>query len=187
MQFASFVKLIIISVLFIQALYLKKPAPPCSMIWWPGEVITSYVKVNKLRCTLAADVATAGMLIHFVLSGGQHPFGQQVKEIVDNLIMGKWNLVTSDNNADDLISWMLIFIPENRPSIPAIVRQVLAGLLQYRIHSLEILIFDFVTQAHLFLELGQEVEVPVDLRRNLRQQDNPARRCSAAQFSRHQG
>ncbi|KAL0272004.1 UNVERIFIED_CONTAM: hypothetical protein PYX00_005144 [Menopon gallinae] len=106
------------------ALYLKKPAPPCSMIWWPGEVITSYVKVNKLRCTLAADVATAGMLIHFILSGGQHPFGQQVKEIVDNLIMGKWNLVTSDNNADDLISWMLIFIPENRPSIPAIVRHI---------------------------------------------------------------
>lgn len=92
------------------------------MIWWPGEVITSYIKINKLRCTLAADVATAGMLIHFILSGGQHPFGQQVKEIVDNLIVGKRNLVTSDNDADDLISWMLVFLPENRPSVPAVVR-----------------------------------------------------------------
>lgn len=92
------------------------------MIWWPGEVITSYIKVNKLRSTLAADVATTGMLIHFILSGGQHPFGQQVKEIVDNLIVGKWSLVTTDNNAEDLISWMLVFLPECRPTIPAIVR-----------------------------------------------------------------
>ncbi|KAK6637964.1 hypothetical protein RUM44_008387 [Polyplax serrata] len=114
------------------ALYLKKPAPPCSMIWWPGEVITSYIKVNKLRSTLAADVATAGMLIHFILSGGQHPFGQQVKEIVDNLIVGKWNLVTSDNDAEDLISWMLVFLPENRPTISAIVRHIYFWSLEKR-------------------------------------------------------
>lgn len=92
------------------------------MIWWPGEIITSYIKENKLRCTLPADVATAGMLIHFILTGGQHPFGQQVKEIVDNLVIGKWNLITSDSDVDDLISWMLIFLPENRPQTPGIVR-----------------------------------------------------------------
>lgn len=92
------------------------------MIWWPGEVITTFIKENKLRCTLAADIATAGMLIHFVLTGGQHPFGQQVKEIVDNLMIGKWKLNTSDSDVDDLISWMLIFVAENRPKIAAIVR-----------------------------------------------------------------
>lgn len=91
-------------------------------------MIASYIKENQLRCTLAADIATAGMLIHFVLTGGQHPFGQQVKEIVDNLMIGKWNLITSNSDIDDLISWMLIFVPENRPQIAAIVRYQNPGL-----------------------------------------------------------
>lgn len=57
------------------------------------------------------------MLVHFVLTAGKHPYGEQMAEILKNLEKSLPQLVTNDMDLHDLITWMLLHEPGDRPTI----------------------------------------------------------------------
>ncbi|XP_037615219.1 uncharacterized protein LOC119481959 isoform X2 [Sebastes umbrosus] len=63
------------------------------------------------------DIQVAGMLIYYILSGGQHPFGNSF-ECEGNIYKGKYSLDhVQDVVAKDLIEWMINEEPKNRPKV----------------------------------------------------------------------
>lgn len=74
-----------------------------------------------MDCTKASDIQVAGMLTHFILTRGLHPFGIIADDILHNIIQGTPTLQTSECEVSDLISWMLLYEASERPTI----RQVL--------------------------------------------------------------
>lgn len=59
----------------------------------------------------------AGMLVHYILSGGIHPFGKHL-EVEVNIKEGKYQLDEGiDVEAKDLIERMIAKEPRKRPSI----------------------------------------------------------------------
>lgn len=71
------------------------------------------------------------MLIHFVLTVGKHPYGTTVSEIIKHLERGLPHLLTNDVDLHDLISWMLLYEPNERPTI----NQVVAYAFSISLHS----------------------------------------------------
>ncbi|XP_036002433.1 serine/threonine-protein kinase/endoribonuclease IRE1-like [Fundulus heteroclitus] len=65
------------------------------------------------------DVQVAGMLIYYILSGGQHPFIMGKRFQCDsNIYEGKYCLDhVTDMLARDLIEWMINKEPKNRPEV----------------------------------------------------------------------
>lgn len=65
------------------------------------------------------------MLIHYILTGGAHPFGETIYDIEINIARGwpKWKDIGSE--ANHLIGWMLANEPRERPSINTILRHPL--------------------------------------------------------------
>lgn len=61
------------------------------------------------------------MLVHFVLSGGLHPFGIVAEDIVENLVRGSPRLSVVGVEVEDLLSWMLLFEGVERPSIDQVL------------------------------------------------------------------
>lgn len=55
------------------------------------------------------------MILHYVLSGGFHPFGSLPNDITRNLKNGWAHLKTMDVNASFLILWAVAYEPEDRP------------------------------------------------------------------------
>lgn len=61
------------------------------------------------------------MLVHFVLSGGLHPFGILAEDIVENLVRGTPRLSVIGIEIEDLLTWMLLFEGTERPTINQII------------------------------------------------------------------
>ena len=86
------------------------------------RAVESYPPENEscnegVRYKMQSDIQVAGMLSFYILTKGQHPFGSD-DDCVRNLRDGNATELTKlgDPVAEDLISWMLQHIPENRPS-----------------------------------------------------------------------
>lgn len=57
------------------------------------------------------------MLIYYILSGGQHPFGKS-RKCESNIEEGLYNLEhVQDEVAKDLIEWMINADPKKRPTV----------------------------------------------------------------------
>lgn len=57
------------------------------------------------------------MLVHFILTAGKHPFGGEMKEITRNLQKASPTILSNDLDLQDLITWMLLYDPLERPTI----------------------------------------------------------------------
>ncbi|XP_016099442.1 uncharacterized protein [Sinocyclocheilus grahami] len=59
----------------------------------------------------------AGMLVYYILSGGQHPFGEDV-DCEYNISRGRYSLEHLDDDvAKDLVEWMINENPNERPTV----------------------------------------------------------------------
>ena len=66
---------------------------------------------------------TAGMLMYFTLTGGQHPFGEKNPEIVKNLAAGKPAMLKMvSEEADDLFKVLLFYPADSRPASSKVLR-----------------------------------------------------------------
>lgn len=76
-------------------------------------------------CTLKSDIQVAGILMHYVLTGGLHPFGSDSASIFENLLGGLPALHTTIScEVNDLLSWMLVHSPFDRPNINVVLRYI---------------------------------------------------------------
>lgn len=76
--------------------------------------VDGFVK-NELTAVLIRKVA--GMLIYYILSGGHHPFGDDIY-CETNILDDKYNLEhVEDVVAKDLIERMICKDPERRPTV----------------------------------------------------------------------
>lgn len=68
------------------------------------------------------------MLIYFVISGGEHPFGSEVTTILKNLEKGSFTLPPPREAKNqifaDLVSWMMMHEPNDRPQIKQVLSYV---------------------------------------------------------------
>ncbi len=58
------------------------------------------------------------MLVYYILSGGQHPFGEDV-DCEYNISRGRYSLkhLNDDDVAKDLVEWMINENPNERPTV----------------------------------------------------------------------
>lgn len=76
-----------------------------------------YKSGSPLTCTCASDIQVAGMLVHFTNNGGAHPFGRTVPDILAHLLDGTVEMINNDMELYDMLSWMLMNDPADRPTI----------------------------------------------------------------------
>lgn len=93
-----------------------------SLGWQPPEVIEK--SEQRRRMTKAVDVFAMGLLFHYVLSNGKHPFGERYERDV-NILNGKDFVKTLlRNHSQDtqmLVQQMIAHKPELRLSCPKIL------------------------------------------------------------------
>uniref|UniRef100_A0A671YYC6 Protein kinase domain-containing protein n=1 Tax=Sparus aurata TaxID=8175 RepID=A0A671YYC6_SPAAU len=83
--------------------------------WKARETLTGEADIRYKSNT---DVQVAGMLIHYILSGGHHPFGDIPCEIEYNIHKGLYTLDhVEDVVAKDLIELMIGKEPKSRPTV----------------------------------------------------------------------
>ncbi|KAI5089561.1 hypothetical protein C0J45_20969, partial [Silurus meridionalis] len=83
--------------------------------WEATEILNGNVD-GPCGYKLSTDIQVAGMLVYYILSGGDHPFGKQ-SEVDINIHDGKYHLdEQTDVEAKDLIEKMLAPKPEERMS-----------------------------------------------------------------------
>lgn len=61
------------------------------------------------------------MLLHFILTGGLHPFGIVTEDILENLLRGTPRLAVTGCELVDLLSWMLLYEGSERPAIEQVL------------------------------------------------------------------
>lgn len=61
------------------------------------------------------------MLLHFILTDGKHPYGEEAGEILTNLEKATPQISTCDMDLQDLITWMLLYDPKDRPTISQVL------------------------------------------------------------------
>ncbi|XP_061566428.1 uncharacterized protein LOC133420680 [Cololabis saira] len=82
--------------------------------WMATETLTEDSKIPYKSNT---DIQVAGMLIYYILSGGQHPFGRFF-ECEFNIFKGNYNLDhVEDVVAKDLIEQMIVKDQKSRPKV----------------------------------------------------------------------
>lgn len=57
------------------------------------------------------------MLTHFILTEGTHAYGEDTKKILKNLEKAIPQLKSTDLELKDLLTWMLLYYPNERPTI----------------------------------------------------------------------
>ncbi|XP_017561137.2 serine/threonine-protein kinase/endoribonuclease ire-1-like [Pygocentrus nattereri] len=81
--------------------------------WEAAEILENEDK-EKCRYKRSSDIQVAGMLVHYILSDGHHPFGRGNRVEV-NIMDGKYSLQRiTDVEAKDLIEGMIKKEPEQR-------------------------------------------------------------------------
>ncbi|GAM20182.1 hypothetical protein SAMD00019534_033570 [Acytostelium subglobosum LB1] len=84
--------------------------------YFPAEVITDQRKTNSV------DIFSLGCLIHFILTEGGHPFGDNIHRRVSKIIDNQFDLhQLMDDYATDLITQMIAHDSTMRPSIESVV------------------------------------------------------------------
>lgn len=73
-------------------------------------------------CTQLSDIQTAGMLLHFIMTVGIHPYGCTVRDIMDNMRNNVIQIRTEDVVTTDLVCWMLCSEAYKRPSTTDVLR-----------------------------------------------------------------
>ncbi|XP_051756606.1 uncharacterized protein LOC127516229 isoform X2 [Ctenopharyngodon idella] len=82
--------------------------------WKAKESIDEEVNIGYKR---SSDIQVAGMLVYYILSGGHHPFGEDV-DCEYNILRGRYSLEHLDDDvAKDLVEWMINENPEERPTV----------------------------------------------------------------------
>ncbi|XP_076000005.1 uncharacterized protein LOC142993194 [Genypterus blacodes] len=82
--------------------------------WMAKETLA---KATNIRCKRSADIQVAGMLVHYILTDGHHPFGEEIR-CEGNIFDGKYSLdLVDDVVAKDLIEWMIHEEPSKRPKV----------------------------------------------------------------------
>ncbi|XP_049858628.1 serine/threonine-protein kinase/endoribonuclease IRE2-like [Schistocerca gregaria] len=107
-----------------QMLYQTTPPPASSVIWWSCETCVAYEQNRRMSCSTMSDIQVAGMVVHFILTGGNHPFGTEASQIVQNIRRGFNAPATTNCEANDLISWMVLQNPGQRPSVEKVIRHI---------------------------------------------------------------
>ncbi|RZF32245.1 hypothetical protein LSTR_LSTR016460 [Laodelphax striatellus] len=77
--------------------------------------------LHKMVCTLQSDIQVAGILMHYILTGGIHPFGRSNSILMEDPSVLAPILHTTNCEANDLLTWMLEDV-NNRPSIDQALR-----------------------------------------------------------------
>ncbi|KAL6477059.1 hypothetical protein MHYP_G00155580 [Metynnis hypsauchen] len=84
--------------------------------WEAAEILENEDEEN-CRYKRSSDIQVAGMLVHYILSGGHHPFGRGNRVEV-NIMDGKYSLQQiTDMEAKDLIEGMIPKNPQQRLKI----------------------------------------------------------------------
>ncbi|KAI5090279.1 serine/threonine-protein kinase/endoribonuclease IRE2 isoform X1, partial [Silurus meridionalis] len=92
--------------------------------WMAPELLNAIEKGNP---TSAVDVFSAGCLFYYVVSRGQHPFGDTLRRQA-NILCGVYSLenfmedIHEDVIARDLIEMMISADPESRPSTASVLK-----------------------------------------------------------------
>lgn len=82
--------------------------------WKATETINKKVNTGYKR---SSDIQVAGMLVYYILSGGHHPFGEDV-DCEGNILRGRYSLEHLDDDvAKDLAEWMINGNPNKRPTV----------------------------------------------------------------------
>ncbi|XP_055891979.1 uncharacterized protein LOC106072425 isoform X1 [Biomphalaria glabrata] len=87
--------------------------PVRSACWTSSEDLNS----DRPQPSMASDIQVAGMLLYFILTGGQHPFGASPLEVEVNLARNSSQMQHISEEANDLVSGMLFPDPSARPTI----------------------------------------------------------------------
>uniref|UniRef100_A0A8V5FN56 Serine/threonine-protein kinase/endoribonuclease IRE1 n=1 Tax=Melopsittacus undulatus TaxID=13146 RepID=A0A8V5FN56_MELUD len=87
--------------------------------WMAPELLQEAPKENP---TCAVDIFSAGCIFYYVLSGGQHPFGDSLRRQA-NILSGSYQLSCLEEElvARDLIVAMISPEPQHRPSAPVVL------------------------------------------------------------------
>ncbi|XP_069726674.1 serine/threonine-protein kinase/endoribonuclease IRE2 [Phaenicophaeus curvirostris] len=91
--------------------------------WIAPEVLQEAPKENP---TCAVDIFSAGCIFYYVVSGGQHPFGDSLRRQA-NILSGSYQLSCLQEEAHDklvareLIAAMISPEPQHRPSAPMVL------------------------------------------------------------------
>ncbi|XP_051940665.1 serine/threonine-protein kinase/endoribonuclease IRE1 isoform X2 [Hippocampus zosterae] len=92
---------------------------------WIAPEMLQNVPASKL--TAAVDIFSAGCVFYYVVSRGQHPFGETLMRQM-NILSGKYSLsqlmdtIHEDVVAEDLIKQMISADPESRPSSARVLK-----------------------------------------------------------------
>ncbi|KAL2095973.1 hypothetical protein ACEWY4_008121 [Coilia grayii] len=91
--------------------------------WEATEILKSSEEGHRPRYKRSTDIQVAGMLVYYMLSDGNHPFGDRSR-YETNIVDGKYSLEhLTDEEAKDLVESMINpFNPEQRPRIVEILK-----------------------------------------------------------------
>ncbi|XP_063049324.1 serine/threonine-protein kinase/endoribonuclease IRE1-like [Engraulis encrasicolus] len=85
--------------------------------WKSQETLKKHTDSGYKR---SSDIQVAGMLVYYILSCGDHPFGDEYHCEL-NILNGKprdgWEDLVEDELAKDLIEWMIQAEPSSRPTV----------------------------------------------------------------------
>ncbi|XP_063321179.1 serine/threonine-protein kinase/endoribonuclease IRE1-like isoform X2 [Pelmatolapia mariae] len=85
--------------------------------WMARETLAEEAEESVISYKSSTDIQVAGMLIYYILSGGHHPFGGKSFECESNIHKGNYSLDHVQDEAEDLIEWMINKEPKDRPKV----------------------------------------------------------------------
>ncbi|XP_050529276.1 uncharacterized protein LOC126898924 [Daktulosphaira vitifoliae] len=94
------------------------------VIWWSRETMEHFNVHTKIICNKETDIQSLGMIIHFTLTRGMHPFGLKVQEINSNKKKGRKVMKLNNVEQYNLVSQCLNKNPSKRPTIITINQHV---------------------------------------------------------------
>ncbi|ROL47962.1 Serine/threonine-protein kinase/endoribonuclease IRE1 [Anabarilius grahami] len=104
--------------------------------WKAKETIKEEVNTGYKR---SSDIQVAGMLVYYILSGGHHPFGEDV-DCEYKILQGRYSLEHLDDDVGkDLVEWMINENPEERPTVEQTLEHPFFWTDERRVRYLKIL------------------------------------------------
>ena len=64
------------------------------------------------------------MLVYYILTGGDHPYGDCPADIERNIALGRPRMASLTPQVNALLGSLLTFVPVNRPSVEDVLRSV---------------------------------------------------------------
>ncbi|XP_076138609.1 uncharacterized protein LOC143121850 isoform X1 [Alosa pseudoharengus] len=101
--------------------------------WEAAEILQAHreKKDPRMEYRLNTDIQVAGMLVYYILTMGEHhPFGENSNDpmCVANILKGTPSLKEiTDDEAKDLIGWMILKDPKQRPTVEECLQHIYFG------------------------------------------------------------